>query len=100
MLGNWLLDGSRLNDRPRWLWGASAGTTSSLSLQSTRQLGRARTVAEFVVDSTEPVSVLLFAKPVVVTNTNHNAAQLSFPTLAVGAIDREGFAVDISYAGD
>jgi hypothetical protein len=53
-----------------------------------------------VVDSTEPVSVLLFAKPVVVTNTNHNAAQLSFPTLAVGAIDREGFAVDISYAGD
>jgi hypothetical protein len=53
-----------------------------------------------VVDSTEEVSILLFAQPVVVTDADHDTAQLSFPTLAIGTVGREGFAVDISHAGD
>lgn len=97
---DWLLDNSRADDGLRGLWGTGARTASALTLQRTRQLDVVAPAAEFLVNATEPVTILLLAKPVAVTDADHNAAQLSFPSLSIRAVDRERFTVNIRHTCD
>jgi hypothetical protein len=47
----------------------------------------------------DPIAIVLLAKPVVLTDANHQTAEFPFPALAVRAVWREELAVDVGNAG-